>query len=343
MKKIFVAYTLLLGTILLSSCSKTESDFSAAETISLSSNTVNIVVGSPVSFTAISSKNSANITTSAQIFVNGTLVTTNPYIFEKAGTYAVYATSGGITSNIVTVTVVEKPLAGYTHHPLIEEFTGTWCGDCPTILYGSELLNKQTQSVIEVSVHVNSADPFNTPQCDTLEFLHKISWVPTGEINGTKIWTAPQYENVNEVIKEIKPYANAGLAISTTVSGGSIQVAVQFAYKEALAGNASLFVEIVEDSLKYTQRNYSSNLYGGQPNIPNFTYHGVLRHVITALVGEKVANSGINNQKNYTLAIPTNIVKMSNAKIVAFIKDANGLVINAQQAKVGATQAFEKQ
>ena len=166
--------------------------------------------------------------------------------------------------------------------------------------------------------------------------------MPTGHINRTKNWNGPQYENVTQVIAEIKPLAAIGLAISSTLSGNNLNAIIKIAYKEAVPGNTKLTVYLVEDKLIYTQRNYSSNLYGGLANIPNFNYNGVLRSVISALAGDNIANSGIANEKTYSLALPSNIANAANAVLVAFVTDAAGNVLNVQQAKVGTIKDFEK-
>lgn len=99
---------------------------------------------------------------------------------------------------------------------------------------------------------------------------------------------------------------------------------------------------LVEDKLYFTQRNYSSNLYNGQNYISNFEYNGALRKVISALEGDNIPSTGSANEKAYTLTLPANISNISNVKIVAFVTNASGTVVNVQDVKAGEDKDFER-
>ncbi len=314
------------------------------ETIRIEASSVSVTTGTPVNFTVISSINNIDVTAFSKIFVNGTEISGKTYIFSTVGNYTVYATRATLTTNnvIITVTAATTPPNSYVHNVLVEEYSGTWCGNCPRLLYGVDLLHQQTQKAFVVGIHLFGGDPFISADGNNLASLRGVSGVPTGHINRTKNWNGPQYENVTQVIAEIKPLAAIGLAISSTLSGNNLNAIIKIAYKEAVPGNTKLTVYLVEDKLIYTQRNYSSNLYGGLANIPNFNYNGVLRSVISALAGDNIPNSGITNEKTYSLALPSNIANAANAVLVAFVTDAAGNVLNVQQAKVGTIKDFEK-
>ena len=93
---------------------------------------------------------------------------------------------------------------------LVEEYSGTWCGNCPSILYAVDLLHQQTDNAIVVSTHLFNGDPFITAQGNSLAASLGITGVPAGNINRTTSWTGPQYENVNQVINQIQPVENPG-------------------------------------------------------------------------------------------------------------------------------------
>ena len=314
------------------------------ETIMIEASSLSVTTGTPVNFSVISSINNTNVTALSKIFVNGTEISGNTYTFSTVGNYTVNATKGMLTSNniIIAVTAGTTPPNLYVHNILVEEYSGTWCGNCPRLLYGVDLLHQQTQKAFVVGIHLFASDPFITADGNSLASMRGVTGVPTGHINRTKNWTGPQYENVPQVINEIKPSATVGLAISSTLSANNLNVLVKVAYKEAVSGNTKLTVYLVEDKLTYTQRNYSANLYGGLANIPNFNYNGVLRDVISTLAGDNIPNSGINNEKNYGLALPSNISNATNAVLIAFVTDAAGNVLNVQQAKVGTVKDFER-
>jgi hypothetical protein len=315
-----------------------------AETIRIETSSLSVTAGTPVNFTIFSSINNTDVTSASKIFVNGTEINGKSYIFSAVGNFTVYATKGMLASNniIIAVTAATTTPNSYVHNVLVEEYSGTWCGNCPRLLYGVDLLHQQTQKAFVVGIHLLGSDPFISADGNNLAAMRGVSGVPTGHINRTVNWTGPQYENVSQVINYIKPSATLGLAISSTLNASNLNVVVKFTYKEAAVGSTRLTVYLVEDNLNYTQRNYSSNLYGGQANIPNFSYSGVLRSVVSALAGDVVPNTGNANEKPYSLTLPSNISNAANAFIIAFITDAAGNVLNVQRARLGTVKDFEK-
>jgi hypothetical protein len=329
---------------LMQSCTKTESDFTEArpETITVNASTLNVTTGSAVSFSVLSTINNNNVTPDSKIYVNGNLITGSSFNFTNAGNFAVYATKGTLTSNVITVTVTAViSNIGYKHHVLVEEYSGTWCGNCPRILYGVDLLQQQTDKAIVVSTHLFGSDPFISTEGNNLAAQQGVGSVPAGFINRTISWTGPQYENVAQVINSIQASAPAGVAISSTISTNNLSITVKAGYTQPLAGGVKLTVYLVEDSLFSTQRNYSVNLYSGQASIPNFEYNGVVRKVISSLSGDAIGASGNANEKTYSLTVPPNIYKITNARVVAFITNSTGTVVNVQDAKVGEAKMFE--
>jgi hypothetical protein len=335
-----VPAALLFVLLFLISCTKTESDFSEPETISLTSSSTSVAVGSVVNFSAFNSSG-ANITANTVIYINGTAITGNSYTFTQPGSYVVYAKKGGLATPNITITVINS-LAGYIHNVLVEEYSGTWCGNCPRLLYGVDLLKQQTEKAFVVSIHLFGGDPFITTDGNSLAAYRGVGSVPTGHINRNVNWTGPQYEHVNQVINEIKAGSAVGLAINSTITGSAISVQVKYAFKEPPASATKLTVYLVEDGLKYTQRNYSANLYGGQSSIPNFNYDGVLRKVISSVQGDNAVNAAAVNEMNYSFTLPSNVSVTANAKIVAFISDAGGNVLNTQKATLGTEKDFER-
>lgn len=348
MKKLFQALPLLFSLLFVMSCTKTESDFSespssAPESISLKANTVNTLINTAVTFLVTSSRNNADVTAQSKIYVNASLITGTDFTFTQTGTYAVYAEKGNLTTPVITINVTMPPTnsVNYKHKVLVEEYSGTWCGNCPRILYGVDLLHQQTNNAVSVGIHLFGGDPFITTDGNSLAAQQSVGGVPTGYINRRTGWSGPQYENVPQVINSIQASSFTGLAIKSEVAGGNVNLTVKVAYSQPLSSDAKLTVYLVEDKLYYTQRNYSSNLYGGAANIPNFEYNGVLRKVVSALSGDAIQSSGNNNEKQYSFGLPAG-VNTANAKIVAFVTDAAGAVINVQDAKLGEDKLFEK-
>jgi hypothetical protein len=336
----------LIGFLISSqSCTKTESDFNTnnTETITISTSSNNVNTGTAVSFTVLSSINSNNVTNSSKIFVNGAEISGSSFTFNTIGTFAVFATKGSITSNVVTINVTAAaPIASFKHNVLVEEYSGNWCGNCPRILHAVNLLKQQTPRAIVVSTHLFGGDPLISSDGNALASQENITSVPSGRINKTTTWNGPHDQNVNQVINTIAASSNLGLAIKSSVMGSNLNVTINVGYAQALSGSAKLVVYILEDRLFGTQANYSANLFGGLSSIPNFQYNGVLRKAVSSLQGDVIPNSGADNAKDYTVNLPSNIANIANAKIVAFVLNSSGTVVNVQEAKIGEIKAYER-
>jgi Outer membrane protein Omp28 len=344
-KNVKSSLLLLLLTFLFIGCTKTESDFEdekSVTSVNLTASRTNLIAGEDVSFSTISNT-LKNVTPQSIFYVNDVAISSNTYTFKNAGSYSVRAVSQNITSNVLTITV-ESLIAGNTqfkNRVLVEEYSGTWCGNCPRILYGTELLKKQTTNAVSVQIHLFSNDPFIVDKGNEIAIQQGVGAVPIGKINRTINWNGPQYQNVNQVINEIKASSAVGLSIKATKNGDNLNINVLLGYANT-ALQTKLMVYIVEDKLFYTQANYSANLYGGLSSIPNFEYNGVLRSVVSAITGETITVNSSQITKNFSLGMPSNVSNPNNAKIVAFLIDANtNTVLNVREANFGESQVLE--
>ena len=334
---------LFILVFLLTACSETIVIDQNASNVTLSVSRTNATVGESVTFSTFTSL-STNVTLQSVFYVNDAAIASNSYTFSVAGTYTIRAVHQNITSNEIEITIVnpELTLNQFVNRVLVEEYSGTWCGNCPRILYGTELLKQQTDKEVSVQIHLFGNDPFISPQGNALAAEQNINGVPMGRINRTINWSAPQYLNVSQVINEIKSSSPVGLAITSSLTSGTISIAVDLGYA-ITALQTKLIVYVVEDNLFHTQANYSSNLYGGLGQIPNFEYDGVLRSVVTAISGESILVSGNFVTKNYSVTLPSNVSNVSNVKLVAFVIDtATNSVLNVRQASIGESQTLER-
>ncbi|OYU79456.1 MAG: hypothetical protein CFE23_13925 [Flavobacterium sp. BFFFF1] len=335
----------LLLLVLVVGCTETESDFEETQTVTsvtISTDQSALETGGTATFTVLSNLGT-NLTSASVFYINDVAIANSNYTFLTAGTYNVKAVYQNLTTNVIQITVQDQVVipTQFVNRVLVEEYSGTWCGNCPRILYGTQLLKEQTDKEVSVQIHLFNNDPFITAQGNALATAQNVSGVPTGRINRTINWSGPQYQNVNQVLNEIKPGAPVGIAINSTLDGGNINLNLLFGYNNT-ALQTKLVVYIVEDNLFYSQANYSSNLYNGLSSIPNFEYDGVLRSIVTPISGEAITVSGSQVTKNYTIALPSNVANANNAKIVAFLVDANSnAVLNVRQARIGQTQVLE--
>lgn len=345
MKKKLKFIPCLLLLIAVIGCTETESVFDeepTLTTVSLTVSSTKILVGGEVTFSSTSNL-SANVTPQTVFFVNDVAITSNKYTFNQVGIYSIKAVHQNLTTNTIQITV-EAPvvlMSKFANRVLVEEYSGTWCGNCPRILRGTELLKQQTTNAVSVQIHLFNSDPFISASGNSLANELGIGGVPTGNINRTISWNGPQYQNVSQVLNEIKPSSEVGLAINSTLNANNLHINLVLGYANTLL-QTKLIVYIVEDNLFHTQANYSSNLYGGLSSIPNFEYDGVLRAVVTPMAGETIAATGNQVNRSFNIGLPSNVNNSNNAKIVAFLIDATTkTVINVRQAAIGETQNLE--
>ena len=146
MRKTQFILTTMAAILFLSACTKTESDFTTptVETITIVANQTTVEAGTTVRFSVLSSINNTNVTTESKLFVNGAAIISDIFKFTDIGTFAVYATKGSLTTNVLSIQVNPVPLVytGFVNNILVEEYSGTWCGNCPRLLYGVELILK---------------------------------------------------------------------------------------------------------------------------------------------------------------------------------------------------------
>src|SRR5690606_22782994 len=92
-----------------------------------------------------------DITDESTIYVDDTALTDNIFTTTTAGSieaYAVYDKDGETYTSETKIFDVK-----FTKRILIEDFTGTWCGYCPRVMYALENLANQTEDMVMIGIH----------------------------------------------------------------------------------------------------------------------------------------------------------------------------------------------
>ena len=304
--------------------------------------------GEEVSFTVtgvISGGENFDITSLIQIFVDNSPIEGTTYTPTEAKSYSIYAKIGTQTSNTITFTAIK----GYKHKVLIEDFTGAWCPYCTRILHAIDLLHVQTSDVLIAAIHRGNAsgsyyDPFNVPEAVALEDKLGVEGYPTAWIGRTAVWTYPEPNNINQPINMIQGKTAYGISISSSLSASSGTVDISVAFDMSLS-SAKLVVYILEDNLILNQANGYSDLYGGQNPIPNFNHKDVVRKVATNILGDAIPADKSVAGSVYTtsLTVPTfTSANVANLRVMAFLLDGTGKVVNVQVAPANTILDFEE-
>ena len=319
--------------------------------ITLSTNSSNLFQGDNIVF-VVTGDTGEDLTSQASILYNDINIGGHVFTTSSYGQHEFVATYDGFTSNTLQVNVQEPPTK-FNKRVLIEDYTGTWCGYCPRVAYGIELVKSQTSEAITVAIHRGSTnsssgsyDPYNF-SAGALENIINLEGYPTAMLNRTTLWNYPEPNNVSQVTGLASGDADLGLALTPTLNGNTITLDVQVKFGgQFTSTNAKLVVYILEDGLNYNQANYTS-YYGGQNPIANFQHNDVLRAVLTDLLGDTIPSSEIVAEnvytKSFSVAVPSNVTNSSNIRVVAFVVDGNSNgALNVRSAHFGDSQSLEE-
>ena len=231
----------------------------------------------------------------------------------------------------------------FKKHVLIEDYTGTWCGNCVRVAYAVEQVKLQTDKAVTVAIH-NGNDPYNFDGIAPLKDLilpNSALSLPISRLNRMIVWTYPEPTNIQQAIDLTGNNTTLGLALSSTVANGTIHLDVQMKFIQNYT-DLKLVVYLLEDKLNYEQRNYT-NYFNGVNPIINFEHNHVLRTSITNILGDAVfgTTNGSSITKSFSIPIPANITNSANISFAAFLVGNDNKVLNARASVANENQSFE--
>lgn len=228
---------------------------------------------------------------------------------------------------------------------LVEDFTGTWCGNCTRVAYGVEQLLEQSDKVVAVAVH-NGDDPYNYEGIEPLRAqIYPESEdfpLPTARLNRTIFWKFPVDINIQQAKNLTSNNCGLGLALKSSLENGKLNVDVNIKFAQDYS-NLKLVVYVMENGLIYDQVNYST-YYNNQNPVKDFEHNHVLRSVLSNILGDNITentNAGSLINKRFSVIIPSNIANPQKISVAAFVLDSENKSINARDAKINEDQDFE--
>jgi thiol-disulfide isomerase/thioredoxin len=252
-----------------------------------------------------------------------------------------------VTLGKVDETVGAPPISGqFQKRVLIEDYTGTWCGNCARVAYAiDEVFAQPNNKAVTIAIH-NGNDPYNYVDIAPLKNLispNNSLQLPQSRLNRTITWTFPEPNNLNQVKNLTSNNCGLGLAMNSTVSGGNLNLDVNVKFAQNYT-NLKLVVYVLESHLIYRQYNYTT-YFGAINPILNYEHNHVLRTSLTNVLGDPFTGNTVFGQtitKNFSLAVPSNIANAANLNFVAFVVDANNNVINVRASDANENQIFEQ-
>ena len=272
---------------------------------------------------------------------------------KKTYFLALFLITIALTSCSDTVVVENRPdqsaiapaIPGYfKKRALIEDYTGTWCGNCTRVAYAIDLVKEQTDKVVSVAIHYGN-DPYNFCPVAIAPLKNLISpnaplALPVSRLNRLNVWTFPETSNAQEAIDLTGNNTTLGIAMNSTVDNSSIDLDVNVKFLDNYS-DLKLVVYLLENHLMYFQRNYLE-YYGGIDPIPVFEHNHVLRSAMTHILGDEITGTtnGSTITKNFSIPVPSN-VNANNISFVAFVVGADNKVINVRESHANENQTFE--
>ncbi len=247
---------------------------------------------------------------------------------------------------VIDETPDAEPVSGqFTKNVLIEDYTGTWCGNCTRVSYGIKQVFEQTNRAVAVAIHYGN-DPYHFEGIDPLKNLISPDFdleLPVSRLNRLTVWSFPEPQNVQQAVNLTSVNCGLGLKMnaSRTATGYNLQVDAKFVQNyEGL----KLVVYLLEDDLIYFQRNYTQ-FYNAVNPIPNFEHDHVLRASVTNILGDAMGSNtrfGETFSKTFEIALPADIENPEKVNFVAFVVGADNRVINVRHCNLNETQDFQE-
>ena len=242
--------------------------------------------------------------------------------------------------------------------PVIEEFTGTWCGWCPRGMTGMELIHRDYgDKIVQIAVH--GSDVMTISAYSSV--LNKYCNGYPGSITDRQYDEDPSYASLKNVVATaLKRVAQGHISLSAMWSS-SDKKAVVFNTKTCFGysdnnGKYAIAYVLTEDGLKGTGSDWAqANYYNGQSGDANMSFWYTAGSPVSglefnhvAVAGWSVENgvngsvnpvleAGVDQEYSYTGTIPSNapIQDKSRLKaIVMLIDRETGTIVNAAQAEI---------
>ena len=313
--------------------------------IVLTSNATNLLAGEEFVFTTMATYSNGDVvdkTDDSTYSVNSTNIANNMYSTNIVGGYTVKSTLDGIESNELAI-IVEALGPRFQKHAVIEDYTGTWCGWCPRVMYGIEQVEATTNNAIVVAAHIG--DVMQNNYSVSLKNSFGITGYPTAYLDRDVTWNSPEPSNVAQVVNYTIDPSRVGISLEAALSGTEVSLEVSTKFGENYSDDLFLTVFVLEDGVVANQDNYT-DYYGGVSVITDFSHSHVLRHSLTNVTGDQIPagqTTKLNTYvKNFTFTMPTVISNSANVSFVAIVTTADKKVVNARSVHIDASNDFEQ-
>lgn len=338
--------SLFLVLFILNSCTTEYIILEPIESLSLLANGNSKVINQTVQFRLIKN-NGEDVTELSTFFVNNQPLEDNTFTSTSIGKYVVRAQYKEFESdNQLEIIYHDGTEIFFKSNIVVEDYTGTWCGNCPRVTdalnLAADQLGDNKDQLIKVAIHRLSSNPSDSGY-DPFNF-DSSSFEPNGGypkafINRLQRWTPLEHNNMGMVINPTQTVKKLGFKMqSEKLPNNQIKLVVNGLFSENFS-NVKLVVYVLEDGLVYNQVNYTS-FFGGANPLVNYVHDYTLRRILTSPHGEPINNSQLGSEfvREYIFSGTDNISNINKTKFVAMFLDGDGRVMNARQCSIEENQ-----
>lgn len=255
---------------------------------------------------------------------------------------------------------------------VVEEITGTWCGNCVAGIVGfRDMMEKYPDNFIGIAVHGPSEDRDPMTYDYYVQEMHKFigdaypRMYVDRKIIGTPSFSSLEYEYNNEMT--VNPLCDIELSAvfdDEDMKSFNVEAKTSMAFSSNFNHVRLAFVllenNVQGNSMRYSQANYYSKdngtglEMGGFENMPdpvpysNIQYQHVARHIYGDFYGNQetlpdVVEIGEAYEYKFQSDIPENVLKSKNLEVVALALDTiSGEILNAAKVAVKLPTSIEK-
>lgn len=265
----------------------------------------------------------------ATYYVNGTPISGDSYLPQSEGTYKVVAKIDNRVSPEVEV-VAEKEFRP-TSRILIENYTATWCPNCPKAHSILKTLSNESFKFVPLVIH--SEDELACPLGNRLMRQRGYEGMPT--LDGNRKEVLP-YTTASEIEEKFaNSTTNVGVALSVRLDGGKVVADVVARKTPSFSGVVRLVVALYENGITADQK------HEGGAVEKNAIHDYVLRDFAESkYLGADFKFDANNQYRQSTSFTPNTAPNPENFGIMAAIVNKDGIVLNAQYAHVGQSRGY---
>lgn len=284
------------------------------------------------------------VTSNSSLYINDVRNSKKEFSTTEPGTYKIYATYDGVNSDTLTITANEVIADEiYERSVLMDDYTATWCGYCPLMMYYIKEAKAEFKNIIPVAIH--NDDQYTFSAANQMMSAYSITGYPTVIINRDEKWDGNS-QILNTILNE---NSHVALAVENTSDGSNLNTTIKVKFGRDFNSYMSLVVLFLQNNVKAAQTNYynedsSTPLYGLGNPIPDYEHNYILRKSLSALFGDEIPDnekiSGNIYEKTYQFDVSQ--FNLEYCEVVAFIatEEEAKKVINAQVSAANGSADF---